>query len=117
MIIAPLHALDDGVDGGDGVYGYGSGNTFPTGSYLSSNYWVDVVLNTNQATQLNVSAPTLATAGGPFSVTVTAQNASNQTATGYTGTVHFTSSDVQGRDCPPTTPSPPPTPGCTPSPA
>ena len=52
-------------------------------------------MNTNQATQLNVSAPTSATAGGTFSVTVTAQNASNQTATGYTGTVHFTSTDVQ----------------------
>ena len=92
---APLHALKDGVSGGDGVYGYGSSGTFPTGSYQSDNYWVDVVLNTNQATQLNVSAPTSATAGGTFSVTVTAQNGSNQTVTGYTGTVHFTSTDVQ----------------------
>ena len=44
---APLHALKDGVSGGDGVYVYGSSGTFPTGSYQSDNYWVDVVLNTN----------------------------------------------------------------------
>ncbi|MGO9598661.1 MAG: DUF4082 domain-containing protein, partial [Isosphaeraceae bacterium] len=94
---APLHALEDGVSGGDGVYGYGAAGTFPTGSYQSDNYWVDVALstNTNQATHLNVSAPTPATAGNAFNVTVTAQNAGNQTVTGYTGTVHFSSSDVQ----------------------
>src|SRR5207244_1888386 len=34
-----------------------------------------------------------ATAGGPFSITVTAQDQFNNTATGYTGTVHFTKSD------------------------
>ena len=93
---APLHALEDGVSGGDGVYVYGSSGTFPTGSYQSDNYWVDVVLNTvtqAQATHFSVSAPTSATAGVPFNITVTALNASNSTATGYTGTVQFTSSD------------------------
>ena len=93
---APLHALEDGVSGGDGVYVYGSSGTFPTGSYQSDNYWVDVVLNTVtqvQATHFSVSAPTSATAGVPFNITVTALNASNSTATGYTGTVQFTSSD------------------------
>jgi hypothetical protein len=40
----PLHALANGVDGSNGVYKYGSG--FPTSSYNSSNYWVDVVFNT-----------------------------------------------------------------------
>ena len=39
----PLTALAAGTDGGNGVYRYGSG--FPTGTYLSSNYWVDVVFN------------------------------------------------------------------------
>jgi Domain of unknown function (DUF4082)/Bacterial Ig-like domain/Bacterial Ig domain len=42
----PLHALRDGVDGGDGVYAYGSATAFPTNSFASSNYWVDVVLAT-----------------------------------------------------------------------
>ena len=31
------------MNGGDGVYVYGSGGTFPTGSYNATNYWVDVV--------------------------------------------------------------------------
>ena len=35
------------------------------------------------------------TAGNPFSVTVTAENSSGDVATGYLGTVQFTSSDSQ----------------------
>ncbi|MEU4424418.1 N,N-dimethylformamidase beta subunit family domain-containing protein [Actinoplanes sp. NPDC024001] len=38
----PLHALRDGVDGGNGVYRYGTSG-FPTNTWQSSNYWVDVV--------------------------------------------------------------------------
>jgi hypothetical protein len=40
---APLHAQQDGVSGGNGVYAYGASSVFPTNSYQSSNYWVDVV--------------------------------------------------------------------------
>jgi hypothetical protein len=40
---APLHALANGVDGGNGVYMYSSSTTFPTNTYSSSNYWVDVI--------------------------------------------------------------------------
>jgi Domain of unknown function (DUF4082)/Bacterial Ig-like domain len=39
----PLHALRDGVAGGDGVYSYGSANVFPSSTYRATNYWVDVV--------------------------------------------------------------------------
>jgi hypothetical protein len=39
----PLHALQNGVSGSDGVYAYGSSSTFPTQGYNSSNYWVDVM--------------------------------------------------------------------------
>jgi hypothetical protein len=39
---APLHAVRDGVDGGNGVYRYGTGGGFPTSTYQSSNYWVDL---------------------------------------------------------------------------
>jgi hypothetical protein len=42
----PLHALANGVSGGNGTYAYSAGGTFPNSSYLSSNYWVDVVLTT-----------------------------------------------------------------------
>jgi hypothetical protein len=38
----PLHALRAGVSGGNGVFRYG-GVAFPTQSFNSSNYWVDVV--------------------------------------------------------------------------
>ena len=45
------------------------------------------------AAALSVSAPGSATAGAPFSLTVTAQDSAGNTATGYTGTVSFASSD------------------------
>ena len=39
----PLHALKDGIEGPNGVYGYGPGGIFPNQAYLSSNFWADVV--------------------------------------------------------------------------
>jgi hypothetical protein len=49
----------------------------------------------NAATHFSVSAPSSSTAGSAFTITVTALTGSNAVATGYTGTVHFTSSDGQ----------------------
>ncbi|MGN9906616.1 DUF4082 domain-containing protein [Phytohabitans sp. LJ34] len=46
---APLHALRDGVDGANGLYRYGTGGGFPTNSWQSANYWVDVVFDTSVA--------------------------------------------------------------------
>jgi Domain of unknown function (DUF4082) len=40
---APLHAIQNGVSGGNGVYAYGSASSFPASTYNSTNYWVDVV--------------------------------------------------------------------------
>jgi hypothetical protein len=45
--------------------------------------------------QLVVSAPSSVTAGSPFDVTVTAVGNNGNLVTGYTGTIHFTSSDPQ----------------------
>src|SRR5579871_6118266 len=42
----------------------------------------------------SLSAPATSAAGGLFSITVTAQDKSGSILTGYTGTVHFTSSDA-----------------------
>jgi N,N-dimethylformamidase beta subunit-like, C-terminal/Domain of unknown function (DUF4082)/Bacterial Ig-like domain/Bacterial Ig domain len=42
----PLHALQTGVDGGNGVYLYTGSPAFPSNSYNGSNYWVDVVFTT-----------------------------------------------------------------------
>jgi hypothetical protein len=41
----PLHALADGVSGGNAVYRYGSNSTFPNQSWHASNTWVDVVFS------------------------------------------------------------------------
>src|SRR5437763_1781107 len=55
---------------------------------------VNFTINGN-ATHFSVSAPSSATAGSAFNFTVTALDPSNNTAIGYTGTVHLTSSDGQ----------------------
>src|SRR6185503_3596461 len=39
----PLHALANGVDGGNGVYSYGANGTYPSSTFNSENYWVDIV--------------------------------------------------------------------------
>ena len=41
----PLHAMKDGEDGSSDVYSYTKSN-FPSSTWNSSNYWVDVVFNT-----------------------------------------------------------------------
>ena len=41
---APLHALQDGVNGNNGAFAYSSTSTFPNSGFQGSNYWVDVVL-------------------------------------------------------------------------
>jgi len=50
--------------------------------------------NPGTATHFSVSGPSSTTAGSAFSITVTALDASNNVATGYTGTVRITSSDT-----------------------
>ncbi len=63
-----------------------------TGTITGTQSAISVLSNT--ATTLVVSAfPSPTTAGAAHSVTVTAHDAFGNTATGYTGTVHFTSSD------------------------
>ncbi len=39
----PLHALKNGVSGGNGVYSYGTNSVFPTQTWNTANYWVDVL--------------------------------------------------------------------------
>ena len=66
-------------------------------NYGGSSKNVTVLRNTTAppaATRLNVASPAGSiTAGAPFSLTVTAQTATNATATGYTGAITFKSSD------------------------
>jgi hypothetical protein len=53
-----------------------------------------VSVNPAAASHFSVTAPASTTAGSAFTVTLTAMDAFNNTATGYLGTVHFTSSDT-----------------------
>ncbi|MEW1954755.1 DUF4082 domain-containing protein [Terrabacter sp. NPDC080008] len=97
----PLHALKDGVSGGNGTYAYGGTSTFPNNSYASSNYWVDVVFSGS------TTAP-----GAPTGVSATAGDAkatvswtappsggspiTSYTVTPYVGTTAQTATTVTG---------------------
>jgi hypothetical protein len=69
----PLHGLANGVDGPNGVYTYGSNSIFPTSTFNSTNYWVDVVFS-NQSTVPTVTGQTPApnATGVAANTTVTA---------------------------------------------
>jgi lysophospholipase L1-like esterase len=45
----PLHALKNGVDGGNGVYKYTASSSFPNLTFSSTNYWVDVLFSSGAA--------------------------------------------------------------------
>lgn len=82
VVNGPLRALADGEDGTNGVYAYSATPAFPTQSgnapYHQSNYWVDVVFETEVGP--DVTPPTVAATsptGGASGVSVTA----NVTAT------------------------------------
>jgi hypothetical protein len=98
---APLHALQDGVSGGDGVFAYGSSSVFPTNSVNGTNYWVDVVFS---GAHNAPAAPTNVTAtAGRASATVTWTAPSNggstittYTVTPFIGTTAQTPTTVTG---------------------
>jgi len=99
----PLHALADGVLGGNGVYTYGASSAFPNQSWQASNFWVDVafipgvapVLQSIAVTPANPTISTGATqqftATGTYS-TGPSQNLTNQVtwASSNTGTATIT---------------------------
>ena len=55
----PVNLLQNGVSGGNGVYRYGATSGFPTSTFQSSNYWVDVVFTAS--TGPDTTAPTVTT--------------------------------------------------------
>jgi hypothetical protein len=54
----PLTALSSPASGGNGVYVYAASSTFPTNSYLASNYWVDVAFSTSGGGATATPTPT-----------------------------------------------------------
>ena len=72
----PLHALANGVSGGNGVYAYGSTSNFPNQTWNTSNYWVDVVFSTTPTATLTSIAVT------PANQTITNGATQQFTATG-----------------------------------
>ena len=71
----PLHALRDGIDGPNGVYQYGT-SAFPTQTYQSEGYFVDVVFNTTNGPDttppfVSAVAPVAGSSGVRTNTTVT----------------------------------------------
>ncbi len=59
--------------GGNGVFAYGASTLFPSGTYNGTNYWVDVVFDTNAGAPTVLSkTPAQGTTGLPVSTTPTA---------------------------------------------
>ncbi len=93
-----FHDITTGTSTGNPEYSAGPGYDYVTGmGSPMANLVVGSLVGTVTAPtdKLVVAAPTAETAGKSFSLTVTAQKSSGGTDTGYLGTIHFTSSDVQ----------------------
>lgn len=92
-VSAPLVALGDGVDGGNGVYSYGATASFPANTFNSANYWVDVVFE-----------PVVNPCANDTNPPVILQCASGQTrtanASGQAAVPDFTGGVVAQDDCP-----------------
>ncbi|MDQ6738785.1 MAG: DUF4082 domain-containing protein, partial [Actinomycetota bacterium] len=71
----PLHGLQSGVDGVNGVYKYGARSAFPASSYQNTNYWVDVVLNGSSIQPAPAVISTSPSAGATAVVTAQAISA------------------------------------------
>jgi hypothetical protein len=90
----PLTAL-----AGGGVYAYGSANAFPSSSFNSSNYWVDVVYSQtagNTPPTVTTVTPASGSTGNPVSVAPTATFSQAVVP----GTVSFTVKDSSNNTVP-----------------
>jgi hypothetical protein len=92
-----FHDITSGKSTGFPNESAGTGYDLATGlgSPVANKIVADLVgqSSTTGATHFRVSSQASATAGSPFTVTVTALDANGNTVANYTGTVHFTSSD------------------------
>jgi hypothetical protein len=74
---APVHLLQNGVSGGNGVYAYGSSSSYPSQTYQASNYWVDVVF-TPASSGPDTTPPTVSSTTPAAGATGVATSASVQ---------------------------------------
>jgi hypothetical protein len=97
--LGDFHDVTSGTSTGSPNYSAGAGYDYVTGIGTPIANLVigslDVSTTTSTPDTLVVSAPNAATAGGSFSITVTADKSGGAVDTGYVGTVHFTSTDGQ----------------------
>ena len=63
----PLHATANGIGGGNGLFVYASNSSFPSQTWNSSNYWVDVVFQSG--TQSGTTAPVVRSVTPPTGMT------------------------------------------------
>jgi pseudomonalisin len=92
--IAVFHDITSGNNGqGPGFPGYSCGVGYDQVTGLGSVDAAQLLQAFQSATHLSVTAPSSAVASRAFGISVTALDANNNTATGYSGTVHFTNSD------------------------
>ncbi|MBJ6725747.1 DUF4082 domain-containing protein [Geomesophilobacter sediminis] len=97
----PLHALADGSAGGDGVYAYGTNSSYPSQSWRSANYWVDVVYSAvppADTTAPTVTAFTLPASSTSLTVALSIAATDNVGVTGFlvTGSAAVPSPDAAG---------------------
>jgi subtilase family serine protease len=96
-LTSDFNDITTGTSTGSPHYSAGTGYDLVTGlgTPIANKLVADLVgsSTTPSATHFSVSTQASATAGAPLAVTVTALDASGNPFAGYTGTVHFTSSD------------------------
>ncbi len=94
-----FHDITSGTSAGRPRYSAGPGYDYVTGlGSPMANLVVGSLVGTSTTASndtLVLTAPTSETAGQTFSLTVTAEKSGGGTDTGYTGTIHFSSSDVR----------------------
>jgi hypothetical protein len=78
---APLHAPADTSTSHNGVYVYGPGGIFPTDSYLSSNYWVDVAFVSGSGSGPITNYTVSGNVSGGSGATVTLSGGANSSTT------------------------------------
>ncbi len=84
----PLHALENGTDGANGLYIYGTSSAFPTNTSNAANYWVDVIYSPAYSIAGTISgtggAGATVNAVGPVTTSTTADASGNYTFSAMT---------------------------------